>query len=107
MIDLTQLITAQQKTAAIPASVLAQVRTQRRPILGILDGLQASAISKSDTATATAIETAKQGLRDITKIDLSSYTTLARMNAAIVAQYQNIAAALPIAVRTAFAGSLS
>lgn len=91
----------------LAAYALAATRIQRQPIMGILDGLQASANTKADTVRATAIETAKQGLRDITKLDLTLYTTADAMKVAVMTQYKALAAALPVDVRTAFAGSVS
>ena len=79
-----------------------QIRIERQPILGVLDGLQASYITKGDMTTATVIETAKQALRDLTKIDLSACETLADMKLAVLARYGLIASASP-ALKSAFA----
>ena len=107
MIDLTQLITAQHKLAAIPAAALSQVRAQRQPIIGILDGLQASALATGNVDRAKAIEAAKQGLRDITKTDLSLCLTLNDCENALLTAYKTLAAQLPVDARAAFAGALS
>ena len=79
-----------------------QIRQERQPILGVLDGLQASYITKDDKPTAIVIETAKQALRDITKVDLSACETLAEMKAVVLARYALIASASP-ALKSAFA----
>lgn len=79
-----------------------QIRQERQPILGVLDGLQASFITKDDKPTAIVIETAKQALRDITKVDLSACETLAEMKAVVLARYAQIASASP-ALKSAFA----
>ena len=107
MIDLTQLITAQQKSAAIFKSAIAQVRTQRQPIIGILDGLQASALSIGNMDRAKAIETAKQGLRDMTKTDLSMCLTPDDCKVVLLTAYKAIAEQLPADARMAFSSALS
>lgn len=106
MIDLSKLITAEQKRAAFPPAAVAQLRIERQPIIGILDGLQASALAAGDTLRASAIEQGKQGLRDITKINLSACTTPEECKAVILAAYKAIAAALPADVRLAFASAV-
>lgn len=78
-----------------------QIRTERQPILSVLDGLQASYITRGDMPTATLIETAKQALRDLTKIDLSACETLAEMKLVVLARYAQIAGASP-ALKSAF-----
>ena len=74
--------------------VLQAARDARTAIFGRLDGLQASAMTLSVTdaanaathiATAGAIETAKEGLRNITAVDLSGATTEVQMKALILA----------------------
>jgi hypothetical protein len=81
----------------------AVARTVRQPVLGVLDGMQASALTNGDQARALAIEAAKQGLKDITKIDLSGCETLAEMQSAVLVAYGEIARALPAPVQMAFA----
>lgn len=78
-----------------------QIRAERQPILSVLDGLQASYITRGDMPTAQVIEVAKQALRDITKVDLSACTTLAEMKVVVLARYAQIASASP-ALKTAF-----
>lgn len=92
---------------------IAEMRTLRQPILLVLDGLQASAVTfamsavdpdeiEQAKARAQVIETAKQGLRDITKLDLSSCTTYEEMRATVGAAYASLAASLPADIRLSF-----
>lgn len=78
-----------------------EIRVERQPILSILDGLQASYITRADMPTAQVIEVAKQALRDLTKLDLSACEALAEMKVAVMARYAQIAAASP-ALKSAF-----
>lgn len=94
-------------TAELKANALNQVRSQRAPILSMLDGMQATALTKGDTAKATAIETAKQGLKDLTKRDLSACITEQDFKTSLLTGYKYIAAALPLDVRMAFAAALA
>ncbi len=89
--------------AELLAQTLAAARQARAPIMGVLDGMQASALTLGNTAQAQVIEAAKQGLRDLTKIDLAGAATQQQIAAAIYGRYQTIAAALPPALRVAFA----
>lgn len=82
------------------------MRVERRPIIEVLDGLQASATATGNTANATAIETAKQALRDITSLDLSACNTFDEMRLAVKARYTQIVSAAPPSVRLAFAGAM-
>lgn len=101
--DGTEIAAADQPSHAdLVAQALEAARRERQPIIGILDGLQASALTNGDTATAASIETSKQGLRDITKVDLSACLTYADMRAAILGAYAAIVANASTAVRTAF-----
>ena len=70
-------------------------REERQPIIGVLDGLQASALAKSDSTTAVKLEAVKQGLRDITKVDLSTCTNLDEMRGAVMAAYNAMVVANP------------
>ena len=92
--------------SVIKANALAQARAQRQPILSVLDGMQASATHKGETSRASAIELAKQGLKDITKIDLSTCLTPDDFKSTIMLRYRAIAAALPSDVVIAFAEAL-
>lgn len=93
---------------------ISEMRTMRQPIILVLDGLQGSALTTAMTATdpeeieqaqvrAQVIETAKKGLRDITKLNLSDCTTYEEMRARVGAAYYALAAALPADIRLAFA----
>lgn len=85
------------------AKTIADAKIQRLPIMNVLDGLQTSAIVTGDMPTAQAIETSKQGLRNITNIDLTPYTTEDQMRQAVYAAYRALAAAAPASVQSAFA----
>lgn len=92
--------------ADLTAVALDEIRAQRQPIIGILDGLQSSALSKSDDASALVIETAKQALRDLTSIDLSACDTYEAMRAAVKIRYAQIVRAAPASVALAFANAV-
>lgn len=78
-------------------------RAMRLPIISILDGMQSSALTDGDLDRAEAIEVAKQGLKDITKIDLSGCQSASEMTTLVLTRYAQIASALPISAVTAFA----
>ena len=82
--------------------ILKQARAERAPILSVLDGLQVSALVGGDAVKAQQIETAKQGLRDITAIDLSPYSTYEEMRQAVKLEYAQLVGAAPDDVRLAF-----
>lgn len=81
---------------------IAEMRVQRKPILDVLDGLQSSALVLGQTSRAQVIETAKQGLRDITKLNLSACETYEEMQQTVMAAYFALAAALPSDIRLLF-----
>lgn len=85
----------------------AATRIQRQPIITVLDGLQSTALTKGETTIALQIETAKQGLRDITDTDLSACVTYEDMRQAIKHAYAVLAAALPVDIRKAFSEAIS
>lgn len=85
----------------------AAIRVERQPIISILDGLQTSALVTGKTDLAMALETAKQGLRDLTDLDLSACVTYEDMRLAVKARYAQLAAALPASVRVAFSEAVS
>ena len=85
----------------------AATRIQRQPVISILDGLQPSSLVKGETARALLIETAKQGLRDITNTDLSACTTYEEMRLKVKAAYIALAVALPADIRLAFSEAVS
>lgn len=102
MIDFSKLITAQDKRNQLLESAVNTIRLERQKIIGVLDGLQASALAVSDTETAVGIEAAKQGLRDITKIDLSDCETQEAMKYKVIQAYHAIVAVAPANVIIAF-----
>lgn len=81
---------------------IAEMRTLRQPILDVLDGLQSSALVLGQTTRAQVIETAKQGLRDITKLNLSACTTHEEMQQTVMTAYLSLASALPTDIRILF-----
>ena len=81
---------------------IAEMRRLRQPILDVLDGLQASAVALSNTERAQVIETAKQGLRDITKLDLSACATFEEMGAVVMTAYASLVSTLPPDLKLAF-----
>jgi hypothetical protein len=81
---------------------VAEIRIQRQPIIEILDGLQASSLTKGEATRAQVIETAKQGLRDLTNIDLTTCATYDEMRLKVKTAYFQLAAALPADLRLAF-----
>lgn len=89
------------------AQTLTTARQMRLPIIGILDGMQSSALTEGDLPRAQAIELAKLGLKNITKVDLSTCTTAEEMQTVILTAYMTIAKAAPDTVQTAFAQVLA
>lgn len=92
----------QPSLAQLWERAIAEMRRLRQPILEVLDGLQASSLALSQLERAQAIETAKQGLRDITKIDLSACATFEEMGVVVLNAYAAIVSALPADIRAAF-----
>lgn len=85
----------------------AATRIQRQPIISVLADLQSSCLVKGETARALALETAKQGLRDITNTDLSACVTYEEMRLAVKAAYIGLAMALPSDLRKAFSEAIN
>lgn len=102
MIDISKRITAADKRNQLLESAVNTIRAERQKIIGVLDGLQASALSVSDTATAVGIEAAKQGLRDLTQIDLSDCATQEAMKLKVMQAYHAIVSVAPANVVLAF-----
>jgi hypothetical protein len=102
MIDLSKLITAADKRNQLLESAVNAIRLERQKIIGVLDGLQASALATYDTSVAVGIEEAKQGLRDLTKIDLSDCATYEDMRSKVKQAYSVIVSAAPTSVIRAF-----
>lgn len=86
---------------------VAEIRIQRQPVLEVLDSLQSTALAKGETGRALIIETAKQGLRDLTNIDLTTCTTYDQMRLKVKNAYSALAAALPSDLRLAFKEAIS
>ena len=102
MIDLSKLITAADKHNQMLESAVDTIRTERQKIIGVLDGLQSSALATADTTTAAGIEAAKQGLRDLTQIDLSDCATQEAMKLKVMQAYRAIVSTAPAKVVLAF-----
>lgn len=102
MIDLSKLVTAQDKRNQLLEDAVNTIRLERQKIIGVLDGLQSSALARADTTTAVGIEAAKQGLRDLTKIDLSDCATYEDMRSKVKKAYYVIVSAAPVSVIRAF-----
>ena len=102
MIDISKLITAADKRNQLLESAVNTIRLERQKIIGVLDGLQASALARGDTSAASGIEAAKQGLRDLTKIDLSDCATQEQMRLKVMQAYRAIVAVAPANVILAF-----
>lgn len=81
---------------------ISEMRTLRQPILLVLDGLQSSALTLEDVERAQVIETAKQGLRDITKLNLADCTTYEEMRLKVGMAYASLVATLPADIKAAF-----
>lgn len=96
---------------------VALLRTQRAPILSVLDGMQGTAATKglasllagdnasaaTHSAWAQQIEALKQTLKDApTAIDFRACATFDAMRAAGRAYYAQLVASAPEGVRTAF-----
>jgi hypothetical protein len=81
---------------------IAEMRRLRQPILDVLDGLQASANTTGPISRAQVIETAKQSLRDITKLDLSQCATFEEMGVVVLTAYASIVSVLPSDIKAAF-----
>lgn len=77
-------------------------RTLRPQLFELADGLQASYLALGSSVNATALETYKEGLRNITLTDMSSATTEAQMRALLSAAYKNLKDALPLEIKVKF-----
>ena len=98
----------------IRTAALDWMRARRSRILGLLDGMQVSAMVKAvstlspdesvvEKDLAMLIEEVKQGLRDLPQIDLSDCLGTQACQDALQAQLDSLAAALPEDARKAFA----
>ena len=102
MIDLSKLITAADKRDQLLESAVNTIRIERQKIIGVLDGLQSSALATADTTTSVGIEAAKQALRDLTQIDLSDCATQEAMKLKVMQAYHAIVSTAPAKVVLAF-----
>lgn len=110
MVPVSDAVLAQMRgptQAALIAETQDLARQMRLPIIGILDGMQSSALTDGDLPRAKAIEAAKTGLKNITKVDLSGCSTADEMRAVMLAAYKAVAGAAPVEVQTAFAQVLA
>jgi hypothetical protein len=92
-----------QSITDIKAIELEKVRALRATFFPTLAGLQSEALARGNTADALAIATVQQQCRDITKIELSAFSTQAQVDAAFTAAWTAIVSAAPSTVRLAFA----
>ncbi len=92
--------------ADLQAAALAQVRTLRTGFLNVLDGLQSSALATGNAELATQLETAKQGARDITKVDVSTCKTAGDIANAYKTAWATVAAGAPDSVKRLYAEAL-
>lgn len=89
--------------AVLRDRALSTLKSERAPLLSILDGLQSSALTKGDAAKAQAVEAAKQGLRDApTAVVLTDGMTWEQMRQAFKLYYAGLVAKATPEVITAF-----
>ncbi|MDN2699322.1 hypothetical protein O0882_23680 [Janthinobacterium sp. SUN073] len=89
--------------AVLAAPTLASVRQTRDAILNRLAGIGFAAMASGDTATAQAIATARTCLLDITTCPtVAAAQDIEALQAAVNAEFQRIAEALPNEARRAF-----
>lgn len=81
-------------------------RGLRSQLFELADGLQASYLALGIPANATALETYKEGLRNITSTDMTGVTTEAEMRTRISLAYKALKDALPTAIKIKFAQTL-
>lgn len=90
----------------LSAPFLAEVRTTREFILNRLAGIGMAAVIDGDTATAGSVAQIRQQLLDITEapavLAAIAAENLSALEEAVKLRYKEIAAAVPLAVRTAF-----
>ncbi|MES2910634.1 MAG: hypothetical protein V4718_04560 [Pseudomonadota bacterium] len=86
--------------------VLNEARALRSKLLDVVDGLHGSALTKAILTgindDAVAINTFKEGLRDITTIDLTGAASEAEMRILVRDRYKELAAAAPMSVQLEF-----
>ncbi|TCS38469.1 hypothetical protein EDC30_102208 [Paucimonas lemoignei] len=87
----------------VRARALADIRTQRKPILDALAGIGFDALFASDEPTVVAVSEARQAALAVTELPaFLAAQTYQEMKLAIMAEYKRIAANAPTAVQTAF-----
>lgn len=93
------------------AATLKKARALRPPIMSILDGMQASAltngtnimVNQQPVPLSDMIENCKQALKDLPQqVDLSQCTTQQQMEAVVLQAYLAIVAAAPPEIKSAF-----
>ena len=104
---------AYQTINELKADIVNQIRSQRANIFSALDIMRQDELVTINTSTdqaaidaakvnAVAIQAFIIGLRNITTIDLSSYTTEAQMKTAVLNAYKALVAAAPSALKPRF-----
>lgn len=98
------VLTADQtaRTAWLKDTILQYARSLRSDIFPLADGLQATYNTLGNSVNAMALETYKDGLRNITLTDFSGATTEEEMRQRIVDAYKVLRDALPVAVKLKF-----
>lgn len=95
---------------AAAAATHTQAKAQMLDLFRLLDSMQVSALTTGQQITvnaqqialASAIETCKQQLRDISVMDLSAATSVAEMQNLIFAAYVAARNAAPVEIQSAF-----
>lgn len=108
-IDLTKLVTAEQKTsaelAALRTTMMAELRARRDKLLNVMDGIQSDALAVGDSTVATSIVGIKQDLKDIPNLpSVQGATTEAAFKQAVMAAYHGVATGAPPSVVAALLG---
>ena len=84
---------------------LTGIRIQRAALFLTLAGLQSEALARNNTVEAMAIANLQQGMRDITQLNLSAFTTKAQIDAAFVAAWAVLITVAPQTAKQAFTES--
>lgn len=86
----------------LKAQALAQVRAQRKDVFATLAGLQSEALALGDSATAQAIASVQQMLRDLPATDLTACQSEADIKATLEHAWELVAEAAAACAHTAF-----
>lgn len=104
-----ELVLPEPTHADLRARVIVLAKALRTELFKPADNVHTAFLTKwaqnqtsENLAEVGAIETYKQGLRDITLIDLSGATTEAQMKTIVSAQYALLKNALPASVKNKF-----